>query len=82
MNESDGNGCTPLMRAASNNDVAMFELLVKKGGVDVNLGDKDGFTALSYGASKNRTAVVTWLVDEGGANVDQACQRRRRLTSS
>jgi ankyrin repeat protein len=65
-------GYTPLVAAASANDLEMVRLFVEKG-VDVNAESRRGDTALHFAAGAGNLAMVKLLLTKG-ANVNAATQ--------
>lgn len=63
VNESDDFGNTPIIIAASRNDLAMFEILKAAGG-KVNVSNKDGQSALTWAKHHNNNEMVN-LINSG-----------------
>jgi len=68
---SDGNGMTPLSRAAENGHERLVRALLKRPDVDINSKDsKFGHTALSWAAGKGHEEVVRALLERPDINVN------------
>lgn len=68
-NEKDGDGHTPLMYAASMNQIAVVEYLLNKGYAQINEKDRYGKTALHVAIEKNNIKLVKLLLNTYHANI-------------
>jgi ankyrin repeat protein len=71
VNQTDGNGCTPVFAAAYNGHLAVARCLVRELGADVNLADLEGCTPLYTAAQEGRLEVMQCLVKELDADINQ-----------
>lgn len=67
---ADGDGRTPLMRAAMRRNLKNMELLLSIDATHVNSKDRYGRTALSYACEGNDTCCVSLLLAISGIDVD------------
>jgi hypothetical protein len=70
LDQTDADGCTPLMSAAQNDELDNMSALVKAGASVNNAAATTKITALMQAASCGRTKAVKWLLANGAA-VDQ-----------
>ncbi len=70
LDQTDADGCTPLMSAAQNDQVKNMRTLVKAGASVNTAATTTNLTALMQAAACGRLAAVSWLLDNG-AVVDQ-----------
>jgi len=64
LNIRDGDGRTPLHRAAQSGNMALLELLIGKGAI-VNAENEQGHTPLHFGAFAGQVDALTSLLDHG-----------------
>jgi ankyrin repeat protein len=70
LDQTDADGCTPLMSAAQNDQVKNMKALVKAGASVNAAATTTNLTALMQAAACGRVDAVNWLLDNG-AEVDQ-----------
>ena len=68
MDAKDVNGFSSLMFAATNEDLDMAILSIKKG-IDVNRKDNDGYTALLYACRFNSSAGLVKMLLDNNADI-------------
>jgi len=70
LNLTDGDGCTPLMSAAQDDEINNIKALCKAGALVNAAAERTGLTALMQAAACGRVSAVSWLLTNG-ADVNQ-----------